>query len=205
MGERSPAVDAYIANAAPFAQPILERIRDAFHAGAPEIEETIKWGFPHFQYKGNVGSMAAFKQHVTFTFWKARLMNDPHGIIPPLGERSMGGSRVNEVSELPPKKVLVEYVREAVRLNEEGKKVARPARKAAAPVKVPDDFAAALQKNRKARETFDHFSPSHRREYVEWITEAKQEATRKKRIVTALEWLSEGKPRNWKYMKERKA
>jgi hypothetical protein len=72
------------------------------------------------------------------------------------------------------------------------------------PVKVHPELKTALAKNRKARETFEGFSPSHRREYVEWIAEAKGDDTRKRRIATAIEWLSEGKPRNWKYMRSRR-
>lgn len=200
MGKRIAEVDAYIAKAAPFAQPILEKIREAFHAAGPDIEEKMKWGVPHFDYKGMLGSMAAFKNHVGWGFWKSKLMKDPHGIL--TSDRSgMGGSRIEKLSELPSKKVLVEYVREAMRLNDEGVKLDRAAPKKAQPVEVPDDLAAALKKNKKAKTTFDSFPPSHRRDYVEWITEAKQEATRQKRLATTLEWLAEGKPRNWKYMK----
>ena len=199
MSKRSPEVDAYIAKAAPFARPILERIREAFHAASPKIEETIKWGVPHFDYKGIVGSMAAFKQHVGWGFWKAKLMKDPAGILKGTG---MGGARTENVSQLPSKKVLIEYVREAVQLNEEGTKLDRtPSTRSAKPIEVPDDLAAALKKNKKAKTTFDGFPPSHRREYIEWITEAKQEATRAKRLAQAIEWMAEGKPRNWKYMK----
>jgi uncharacterized protein YdeI (YjbR/CyaY-like superfamily) len=192
MGKRSAEVDRYIAKAAPFAQPILEKIREAYHSAHSEIEETIKWSMPHFDYKGPLGNMAAFKEHVRFGFWKAKLMNLPEGL----------GERVTKTSELPSKKELVATIREAVRLNEERVKVERPApKRSAAPVEVPDDLAVALRKNRKARETFDAFAPSHRREYVNWITEAKQEATRQKRLAQTIEWLAEGKPRNWKYMK----
>lgn len=203
MPKRSPQVDAYIAKAAPFAQPILEKIRDAFHAAHPDIEEAMKWSFPHFEYKGILGNMAAFKNHVSFGFWKAKLMSDPKGILNPMGDEktSMGSAKLSSEKELPPKKVLVEYVREAIRLNEEGVKIERAPRPAQ-PVEVPDDLAAALKKDRKAKATFDAFPPSHKREYIEWITEAKQEATRQKRLATTLEWLAAGKSRNWKYTRK---
>jgi uncharacterized protein YdeI (YjbR/CyaY-like superfamily) len=200
MKGTNPEVDEYIAKAAPFAQPILKKIRKAFHKGSPEIVETIKWSFPHFEYKGLVGSMAAFKGHVAWGFNKAKLMSDPHGILRPIGEKtSMGGVKVLEVSELPPEDVMVAYVREAVRLNEEGINAEKKPKKPAPAVEIPEDLAAALRKNRKALSTFEKFSPSHRREYVEWIVEAKQAATRKRRLETAVEWLAEGKTRNWKY------
>ncbi|MEA2488532.1 MAG: hypothetical protein QOH21_324 [Acidobacteriota bacterium] len=206
MPKTSPEVDRYIENAAPFAQPILTRIRKAFHKGCPDLEETMKWGVPHFDYKGVLGNMAAFKQHVGWGFWKAKLMSDPHGILDAKTERTaMGGSKVTDVKNLAPEKVLVEYVREAARLNEEGVKVERPKRAPAAPAEVPDDLAAALEKNAKARAAFEQFPPSHRREYIDWITEARQEATRQKRLTQAIEWIAEGKSRNWKYERPRKA
>lgn len=194
-----PEVDAYIANAAPFAQPILRKIRKAFHKASPDIIETMKWNFPHFEYKGLIGHMAAFKAHVSFGFWKARLMEDPHGLLRPIGETSMGGAKVLEVSELPPDDVMLAYIREAIRLNEEGVMPEKKPRKSLPAVEVPADLAAALKKNRKAQATFEKFPPSHRREYIEWITEAKQAATRQRRLATAIEWLAEGKQRNWKY------
>ena len=204
MPARSPQVDAYIAKAAPYAQPILEKIREAFHAAHPEVTESMKWSVPHFEYKGVLGSMAAFKQHVNWGFWKAKLMADPKGILGGMGDErtSMGAVKLTSEKDLPPKKVMVEYVREAIRLNEEGVKVERaPSARSATPLEIPDDLAAALKKDKKAQAAFDAFPPSHKREYVEWITEAKQEATRQKRLATTLEWLAEGKPRNWKYMK----
>lgn len=200
MPKTSPDVDRYIENAAPFAQPILNRIRKAFHKGCPEVEETIKWGVPFFDYKGVLGNMAAFKQHVGWGFWKAKLMSDPHGILDAKNERTaMGGSKVTDLAGLAPEKVLVEYVREAARLNDEGVKPVRPKRAPAPPAEVPDDLAAALKKNAKARAVFAKFPPGQRNEYILWITDAKQEATRQKRLAQAIEWIAEGKSRNWKY------
>lgn len=153
MGKRIPEVDAYIAKAAPFARPILEKIRDAFHAASPEIEETMKWSAPFFDYKGVLGNMAAFKNHVAWGFWKAKLMKDGG---------SIRGLRAADVKDLPSKKAMVEYVKEAMRLNDEGVKVQRaPSARSAAPLEVPADLAAALKKDKKARATFDGFSPSH--------------------------------------------
>jgi uncharacterized protein YdeI (YjbR/CyaY-like superfamily) len=201
MKNTSPDVDRYIAKAAPFAQPILERIRAAFHKAHPDVTETMKWSFPHFEYKGLLGSMASFKEHVSWGFWKGQLMNDPLGIIPPAGETSMGGLRIRTLKDLPKEKDMVAYVREAIRLNEEGVKVARAPREARPEPEVPADLAAALKKAPAAKKAFEAFPPSHRREYIEWITEAKQEATRQKRLTQTLEWLSEGKSRNWKYQR----
>ncbi len=201
MNRESPEVTAYIENASPFAQPILKRIRKAFLKAHPDIQEVMKWSFPHFEYKGIVGNMAAFKQHVSWGFWKAKLMDDPHGLLAPLGETSMGGAKVTRLADLPSEDVLVDYVRQAVRLNEEGVKVARPAAAPKGPLEVPDDLAAALKKNRAAAKTFEAFAPSQKREYVGWLTDAKQDATRKKRLETAIEWMAEGKARHWKYQK----
>ena len=200
MKDDAQKVDAYIAKAAPFAQPILKKLRALFHKACPQIEETIKWGVPHFDYKGVVAGMAAFKNHASFGFWKGKLLSDPLKLFQGVGNGAMGGLRLHSVKDLPSDQDLLEYIREAVRLNDEGIKAPRPKRAAKKPATVPPDLRAALKTNKKALATFEAFSPSHKREYVEWITEAKQDATRAKRLATTIEWLAEGKPRNWKYM-----
>lgn len=202
MKNTSAEVDRYIENAAPFAQPILKRIRAAFHKAQPDIEEVMKWRMPHFDFKGPVGMMAAFKQHVVWGFWKAKLMQDPHGILAAQAENaSMGGGRVTKLSDLPSEKILIEYIREAVRLNEEGVKIARTPRRTGEPA-VPPALRAALKKSAAATKHFQSFSPGQRREYAEWVAEAKTDATRDKRITQAIEWIAEGKLRNWKYMRK---
>lgn len=201
MPKQSPQVDAYIAKAAEFARPILEKIRALFHQACPEIEETMKWSFPHFECQGIVGSMAAFKAHASFGFWKGSLMKDPKKLFQKVGDTSMNAMRVESLADLPPDKVILAYIKEAVALNKEGVKVERPKPTPKKELQVPDDVMAALKKNKKALATFEGFSPSQKREYVEWIAEAKQEATRQKRIATALDWLAEGKSRHWKYQK----
>jgi uncharacterized protein YdeI (YjbR/CyaY-like superfamily) len=200
---RSPEFDAYIEKAAPFAQPILKRLRKLFHQACPEILEVMKWSFPHFEYKGIVGSMAAFKQHVSYGFWKEKLMRDPENLFTAVGKTSMGAMKVTSVAELPSDEVLLSYIAEAVALNEAGAKVSRPKQKrGTTELEIPADLQAALNKKKSALATFESFSPSHRREYIEWITEAKQETTRRKRLSTTIEWLSAGKPRHWKYVKK---
>ena len=198
----NPAVDAYIDRAAPFARPILQKIRTLFHRAVPDIQETMKWSFPHFEFHGIVASMAAFKHHATFGFWKASLMKDSHGLLRAAGDSSMSRDRFTDVSELPPDAVLLEYMREAAALNEQGVKVEKPKKPKKPEIKVPDDLQAALRKNKKALAAFEAFSPSHRREYVEWIVEAKQEATRQKRLAQAIEWIAEGKSRHWQYARK---
>jgi uncharacterized protein YdeI (YjbR/CyaY-like superfamily) len=196
---RSPAVDAYIAKSARFARPILRRVRSAMHKACPEIGETIKWGVPFFEHKGIVANMAAFKQHASFGFWKQRLMDDPAGLFPSRGDSSMGGKKFRSAAELPPDAVLIRYVKAAVALNDKGAKAPRPPRKKRPPPKPPADLVAAFRKNRKAKAAFDAFSPSQQREYVEWITEAKREETRRSRLKQAVQWMAQGKPHNWKY------
>jgi uncharacterized protein YdeI (YjbR/CyaY-like superfamily) len=198
MGKRDPRVDAYIARSPDFAKPILEHIRAVVHEACPAVEETTKWSVPHFDYKGMMCGMAAFKAHCTFGFWKGSLVlgGDKKDVD---GMGQFG--RLEKVSDLPAKKVLVGYIKKAMQLNDEGIKVDRAARPKKPDLPVPDYMRNALRRNRKAKTTFDGFSPSHRREYIEWITEAKSEATREKRLETALEWLAEGKSRNWKYQR----
>ncbi|MBI2922972.1 MAG: YdeI/OmpD-associated family protein [Planctomycetes bacterium] len=202
MADDSRKVDAYIAQAAPFARPILERIRSAVHRGCPDIEERIKWGVPSFEKDGMVCGMAAFKAHATFGFWRGKLLDDPHEILRAKGTASFMAEKLTKVSQLPKDSILADYVKRAAALNErlarEPKKPSTP-RKKRPEAKVPPDLAAALKRNADARATFEGFPPGQRREYVEWITEAKQEETRKRRLAQAVEWMAEGKIRNWKY------
>ena len=199
MGKKDPRVDAYIAKAGDFAKPILTRLRDAVHSACPDVEEAMKWSFPHFMYRGMLCSMASFKEHAAFGFWKGSLI---------LGNKSKNAEamgqlgRLTSVSDLPPKGVLTNYLKKAVALNDDGVKVARvPKRAAPKPLRVPADLAAALKKSPTAHATFTAFSPSHKREYIEWITEAKSADTCARRLQTAIEWMAEGKARNWKYMR----
>lgn len=190
-----PRVDAYIAKAPDFARPMLEKIRAAFLKADKDIEETIKWGMPFYQKNGLVGGMAAFKAHVNIAFSRGKELSDPENLIQ---GGSMGGIRIDRDGKLPARKTLIAYIKEAIALNG----TAAPKRK---PVKVPDmpeDFATALAKNARAKETFENFAPSHKRDYLEWILEARQAATRERRIAQAVEWLAEGKPRHWKHMKK---
>jgi uncharacterized protein YdeI (YjbR/CyaY-like superfamily) len=195
MGARNPKVDAYIAKAKPFAQPILKHIRKAVHAGCPDVEETIKWSAPHFGWHGMLCAMAAFEQHVRFSFWKGELLG--------LGGDASGMTqfgRITSIDDLPAERKLLALVKKAAKLNEEGVRSPRLARPASRKtVDVPDYVLDALKTDNKARQTFDAFSPSHRREYIEWITEAKRPETRTRRLETMLAWLKEGKPRNWKH------
>lgn len=205
MKNRSPEFDAHIAEAAPFAQPILKKIRALFHKACPQIEETMKWHFPHFEYKGIVARLGAFKWHVSFGFWKGNLLTDRHSLFAASEKPEMTWARITDISQLPSDKVLLEYIREAIALNEKGvKPPAEKKRRRKKELPVPDDLARALKKNKKVRETFESFSPSNKRDYVEWITEAKQDETRARRLATAIEWMAEGKPRNWKYMKKKR-
>lgn len=164
MQNTSPKADAYIAESGDFARPTLVKLRQLFHQACPQLEETIKWGFPHFEYRGILGSMAPFKQHVSFGFWKGQLMSDPQRLFEGIGKTSMSALRVEKLSDLPADSVLLAYIKEAVELNEKGIKSPRPrARKPRRALAVPDDLVAALARNKKARVTFEGFSYSHRK------------------------------------------
>ena len=193
-----PRVDAYIAKSADFAQPILEHLRAVVHAACPEAEETIKWGFPHFMYKGMMCSMASFKAHCALNFWKAELLMADEANREAMGQFG----RIASIKDLPSKKALTGYIKRAMKLNDDG--VVAPARaKPAEPraLSIPDELSAALKKSPAARQHFEAFSPSKQRDYAEWITEAKTETTRARRLEQAIEWIAEGKARNWKYEK----
>ena len=194
---RDPRIDAYIERAAPFARPILAHARALVHQACPQVEETIKWGMPTFVHAGGIlCGMAAFKQHASFGFWK-------HALVVGEGEPRDGmGSygKMLSLDDFPAKKIVLAHIRKAMKLNEDGVKMPA-ARKAASklPPEMPEDLVAALNKDNAAKATFDAFPPSCRREYIEWIVEAKREETRAKRLAQTVEWLSEGKRRNWKY------
>ena len=195
-------IDAYIEKAAAFAQPVLLHLRELIHKHCPDVEETMKWSFPHFVYKDrNVFSMAAFKQHCAFGFNLASIMNDAHGLLETDDKAAMGSlGRITALKDLPSDKILEHYFKQSIKLVDDGVKVPKLLKKAEAlPMEVPDYFMAALKKNKKAFAVFEGFAPSHRKEYLEWIKEAKREETRNKRITQAIEWMAEGKPRHWKY------
>lgn len=198
MPVRDPRVDAYIAKSADFAKPVLTYLRDVVHTTCPQVEETMKWNFPHFMYHGMLCGMAAFKQHCSFGFWKHNLI---FGKSDAGGRDGMGQyGRITSVEDLPARTVLAGYVRKAMQINESGIRKSPSKAKPKPAAKVPDDLAAALKKSKKAQATFDAFSPTNKRDYIEWITEAKREETRAKRLVTAVEWMAQGKVRNWKYL-----
>lgn len=197
MGTKDPRVDAYIEKSAEFAKPILTRLRAEVHAACPDVTEELKWSHPHFNYKGMFVGMAAFKAHCICNFWKGSL------VIGPDSKRADAWGhlgRITSLDDLPSTNVMAGYVKKAMELNDKGVTVKRKKPKAAAkPVRVPVDLAVALKKNKNVHAVFAGFSPSHRREYIEWITEAKAADTRARRVAQAITWMAEGKSRNWKY------
>jgi uncharacterized protein YdeI (YjbR/CyaY-like superfamily) len=197
MGTRDPRVDAYIANAADFAKPILTELREIVHAACPDCEEAMKWSSPTFMYKGMLCGMSAFKEHAMFGFWKGPLVVDDQKGDNPF--RVFG--RLTKRSDLPSKKTLTGYIKKAMALNDAGVTIKKAPKTSAKPIVVPKDLAAALAKNKKALAAFDGFPPSHKREYLEWITGAKRAETRTRRLQTAIAQMAEGKPHNWKYLK----
>lgn len=195
MGSKDPRVDAYIESANPFARPILKRLRKWAHQYCPECEETLKWSAPHFQYKGKMFcGMSAFKEHCAFGFWHPMMRRNDNSLE---GMGSFG--KIRSLADLPSEAEFARMAREAMKLTDEGVKVPPKPKKERAPLRVPADLKAALAKNKKAAATFEAFSYSHRKEYVDWVTEAKREETRKARVAQSVEWMAEGKSRHWKY------
>ena len=193
---RDPRIDAYIDKAAPFAKPILEHVRERVHAAAPEAEETMKWSSPTFTVDGKILlGMAAFKAHAALNFWRGQELRGDAAKADAMGQFG----KLTSVDDLPPDRELDALIREGAALARTApapRKVKHEPRPAA---ELHPEFAAALNGNPKAKEVLEGFSPSARREYVDWIAEAKQDKTRTKRIADAIEWLSEGKKRHWKY------
>lgn len=199
MVQRDPRVAKQIETSAPFARPILSKLRQAVHAGCPDVVETLKWSRPSFEHQGLLCGMAAFKAHCSFGFWKHSLLVERAGAKAAAELEALG--RITDVSELPPQSSLVRYVRLAAKLNEDGVRAPKRKPKPKPPVAVPSDLERALGRNARAKTFFATLSPSGRREYVEWLTGAKQAETRQRRLQTAVEWMSEGKERHWKYQR----
>ena len=193
---REPRIDAYIANAQPFARPILEKVRERVHVVVPGVEEAMKWSAPGFTLEGKILlMMAAFKAHAALNFWRGQEIGDAS---PKAGAMGQFG-RLTSLSDLPPDKDLDSLIREAAAL---AKTAPVPRKTKHAPKPRPEihpEFEEALGKAPKAKAAFEGFPPGCRREYLEWVSDAKRDETRQKRIATAIEWLSEGKRRNWKY------
>jgi len=199
MASKDPRIDAYITRAASFAQPILRHVRKLVHQGCPEVQETIKWSMPHFDYHGIMLGVAAFKEHCSIGFWKGELILRKHAG----SDGGMGHfGKITSLKDLPSDKRFIEYVRKAAALNKQG--IKKPAdlkpKPARSELTVPEYLRAALCKNKRAAATFEGFSYTNKKEYVDWLTEAKREETRSHRLQTTIAWLAEGKVRNWKYL-----
>ena len=201
MAQKILLIDHYIDKSADFAKPILLHLRELVHTTCPMVEEKIKWGFPHFDYKGEMMcSMAAFKQHAVFGFWKATLMKDPALVEIAKSEVAMGHlGKITSLKDLPSDKKIMAYIKEAMLLNEQGIKIvkAKPTTKKA--VVLPDYFSDELQENKQAKSFFNTLSPSGQKEYTNWLEDAKTEVTRAKRMATTMANLIECKPHNWQY------
>lgn len=207
MAKKEKLIDAYIAKSAGFAKPILNKIRELVHKACPDVEEKMKWSMPFFDYKGEMlCHMASFKQHAVMGFWKVPLMKDSILVENAKSETAMGHlGRIGSLKDMPSDKKITVWIKEAMQLTDKRIKLpakVKPTEKEKKELTVPDYFTKALSKNKKAKAAFDNFAYSHKKEYVMWITEAKTEETRNKRMETALEWLAEGKSRLWKYEKK---
>jgi uncharacterized protein YdeI (YjbR/CyaY-like superfamily) len=196
---KDPRIDAYIAKAAPFARPILRHLRQLVHQGCPGITEDIKWGMPSFIYQVKIlCGIAAFKAHATLGFWHQGMEKLLKQELGKTGEAMGLLGKITSLDDLPGDKQLLGYIRTAVALHDSGAS-ARPKTKPRPELPVPADLADALKRSKKAAAAWADFAPSHRREYIEWITEAKRPETRETRLLTTIEWVAEGKQRNWKY------
>lgn len=224
MSQKNPAVDGYIENAAEFAQPILKRLRKLIHRACPQVVETIKWGIPYFEYHGLLVGMAAFKQHVSFGFWRSKQMSDPAKLFDRGPKASMCNVRAAKVGDLPADDVILQYLAEAIQLNEdaaEGTRQPRTNSRAKSGTRsavskltpqatktgrgrvvvpaIPVDLREQLASHSPAKKFFTDLSPGAQRDYIVWIESAKRPATRASRLATTIAQLSEQKTLNWKY------
>lgn len=202
MGKKDKRVDAYIEKAKPFAKPILKHLRKLIHRANPAVEENIKWGMPSFDHKGPFCHMASFKEHAVFGFWKAALLKDPKGVLNNKHDAMGSLGRITSMKDLPSDKVITGLIKQAKKLNDEEVKLPSRLKRPEVSVTMPTYFKLALKQNKKALAHFEKFPPGQKKEYIVWITGAKTEETRDKRLETAIEWISEGKIKNWKYLKK---
>ena len=199
MGRKDPRIDAYIEQAAPYAQPVLKRLRLVIHRACPGVNEAMKWSNPAFEYHGLLCGVAAFKSYCAFGLWKDKLVRVRGGASAAKVLDAAG--KLASFDDFPDEAALGRLIRLAASLNEQGVREVRKKPTPKGPVEIPADLKKALEKNKKAKKTFDGFSPSNKRDYVEWIVEAKQPATRLRRLEQAILWMAEGKVRNWKYVR----
>jgi len=201
MEQYDKRVDDYIDRAADFAKPILIHFRDLMHKASPLITETIKWGTPHFEYKGTICTLGAFKNHCIIGFWKSSLLPNPHGVLTKKDEAAGQFGKITSLADLPSDDILLDLIHHAVLINEQGIKTEKKAAKPKEPITVPEDFEQLLEQNAVAKHNFENFSYSSKKEYLEWFAEAKTDATRQKRLGAAITLINDGKTRYWKYNK----
>lgn len=201
MASSDPRFDRHLQDAPEFARPLLHELRARVHAICPDVVESVKWRMPAFEFHGLLAGMAAFRAHCTFGFWKDRLLRSDAALAPLLDRLG----RMTSVRDLPSKAAFAKVMKAAMRLNVEG--IGAPRRRAAPrpELAVPPELVRALAASKRAKATFDAFAPSHRREYVQWIVEAKKDETRQRRIEQTIEWLAQGKHRNWQYERRKAA
>jgi uncharacterized protein YdeI (YjbR/CyaY-like superfamily) len=197
MAKKNPAVDAYIKKAPPFAKPILKQLRKIIHKGCPKVTEDIKWGAPFYLYQDRVlCATMGFKAHCALVFWKSGLIKKKMGKKAEVELKRL--RRISALAELLSERELLAYVKLAMHFNEPGTKLP-PRKERPTPVKAPRDLTVALRANPKALATFNAFTPTRKKDYIYWITGAKTKETRERRLETAVDWMAEGKSRNWKY------
>ena len=200
----NPQVDAYIADAAPFARPVLEHLRDLVHRAVPEVEEAMKWRMPFFTLNGKIlGNMAGFKEYCNFGLWSPEVAALVKKKSAEPGESSMGRlfGKMKSVKDLPSDKDLLRYIATAAASVQAGKSILQNRKKKPKPeIAMHPEFAAALKKA-KVMKNFEALAPSYRRLYIAWVADAKRDETRARRITQAVKWIGEGKKANWKYDK----
>ena len=203
MATKDARVDSYIAESPEFARPVLKHLRKLIHEGCPEAVETIKWGSPFFDYQGLLCGFAAFKAHCSLFFWRDI---DVSRWLPKTNTAGAGMGqfgKLTSLADLPKDSVILACVRSAVEQRDSPASKPKRVRQPAKELPVPPDLKKALATNAKAAAAFKNFAPSHRREYIAWISDAKRPETRERRLQTSIEWLSEGKSQNWKYGEQR--
>jgi hypothetical protein len=186
-------INQYMAELPEWQRRMLVRLRQLIHEAAPEVEEAWRWDKPHFDNAGIMVGLCAFKEHVAVWFHKGALLKDTKKLFEATArteEKGMRAYKLHEGDKIN-EAAFLDLVKQAVAVNDKGTKLreAKPTKKA---LVVPEDLEQVLRKDPTAWANWEAFPVGHRRAYVEWVTDARQEETRKRRIAQSLEKIREG-------------
>jgi hypothetical protein len=190
-------INLYIAELPDWQRKHLVRVRQLIHSTEERIEEAWRGNAPHFDHQGSLIGMHAFKSCVSIWFHKGASLKDGHGLFKLTekdAEREVRKYKIHEGESIN-EKAFLDLLKQALKVNaaQAGGAETKPTSRA---LVVPSDMEQVLRKDEQAWAQWEGLAASHKREYVEWITDAKQDETRKRRLAKALEMIRDGQAKN---------